>query len=323
MKNKHPYRFFILVSLTFILGCQTQNTEEQALNESEDSPQAQAVLLVQPTEFNAEEKNKITGEYDAVSELTVPRNLQPQNKWVMFEGPVLENDLIAYRFYLDSRHRSDIYGKKTHDLVMDTVGWNYHEIMDWGSDILKVNQSLGIGSPAIWYQDSIYTLSNCAEKTVTLEQDGQQATVRTTFTGLTVGDQTFDLVQNWSIQSGQAWTTINLEVVNGSLPDGMRFATGYVKHLEDNQSGETNDQLYAYNWGVQSFHDENMGMGLIMDQSFQPTYTPDIWSHVYIFENAAKSVNYRFLAAWEQDVIGVRSAADFKQLIVEACQQTD
>ena len=152
----------------------------------------------------------------------------------------MENDVIAYRYYADSRHRFDIYGKRVSDLVMDTVSWDYHNIMDWGSDILKVGNSLGIGSPAIYYKDTLYTLSNCEEKTIEiLKSDANESTIRTTFMNLKIAGETFDLIQDWTMIAGKPWSEIELKVINGQLPEGMAFATGIVKHLDDIIEGET------------------------------------------------------------------------------------
>lgn len=322
MKKNNIYNtlFFLMAGVLFV-ACQSNSTTEESSPEQEVKKKTQALLLTQSFEYDPNDKNKISGDYVAQKKLIVPQNLEPQNKWVMFEGPVLENDLIAYRFYMDSRHRNDIYGKRVKDLVMDTVSWQYHDIMDWGSDILKVNQSLGIGSPAIWYQDSLYTLSECDQKTVEItSQEEESASVRTTFTGLRIADRKFDLIQDWSIRAGEAWSTIRLKVVDGQLPEGMHFATGIVKHLETLTAEENNTCVYAFTWGEQSFHNENMGMGLVMNQNDQPEQVPNIWSHTYVFKKAKAEVSYRFLAAWERDVIGVKNADDFKNLVQQACE---
>jgi hypothetical protein len=281
----------------------------------------QALILTQDFDYNPDDRNKIAGEYISHKKITVPQNLGTQNKWFMFEGPVLENDLVAYRFYGDSRHRTDIYGKISSDLVMDTVSWDYHDIMNWGSDILKVGNSLGIGSPAIWYQDSLYTLSNCQEKTIEIvESRNDKSTVRTTFKKLSVAGEVFDLVQDWSIEAGQPWSEIHLKVTKGSLPDRMYYATGIVKHLPDIMEGELGDYFYAMNWGQQSFHDENMGMAITVDKKYKPELIKDDLSHAYKFTNANQEVRYRFLSAWERDNNKIKDAIAFKKIVEQAAQ---
>ncbi|MEM9822257.1 MAG: DUF4861 family protein, partial [Bacteroidota bacterium] len=234
----------------------------------------------------------------------------------MFEGPVLENDLVAYRYYADHRHRFDIYGKTVANLVMDTVSWQYHDIMNWGSDILKVGNSLGLGSPAIWYKDSLFTFSDCESKTIEIiENTDQKSTLRTTFNNLNILGKRFDVVQDWSLERAQPWSEIHLKVSNGQLPKGMRFATGIVKHLPEIMQGEVEEFFYAMNWGKQSFHNENLGMAILAEKKYQPKHVADDLSHAYAFANAKEAVRYRFLCAWERDNNRVKNANSFKQLV--------
>lgn len=312
---------FLCLCFTGLFSCMEQSDSTKSdVAVSTLSPsvtkKTQALLLTQPLDFDPADKDKITGAYQANTKISVPDNLATQNKWIMFEGPVLENDVIAYRFYADSRHRFDIYAKTVPDLVMDTVGWQYHDIMDWGSDVLKVGNSLGIGSPAIWYLDSLYTLSQSSEKIIEVIENGnEQSVLRTTFKDLTIADQQFDLIQDWSIQAGEAWSEIRLQVVNGKLPEGMYFATGIVKHLPDINVGETSTFKYLSNWGKQSFHKENMGMAVLARKEFDPVSVADELSHAFAFKKADSEVSYRFLAAWERDNSKVRDSDGFNKLV--------
>lgn len=318
-----PFSGF-LVSLLLFSGC-GQPAEEMMDDASTTvaaapaAPLTQAVMLVQGTPFDASDKTKISGPYTSPTTVTVPQDLTGQNKWFMFEGPVLENDKVAYRFYADSRHRFDIYGKRVADLVMDTVSWQYHDIMDWGSDILKVGNSLGMGSPAIYYQDSVYALENCEKKTIEVTKaSGEQSSVRTVWTGLMIGDQKMNVVQDWSIAAGDYFTTIDLSVQGGSLPEGMHFATGIVSHLPEITPGSANGYAYLMNWGEQSYHKEQLGMAVMAEEKYAPKAVEDELSHLLVFENAPEKVSYRFMAVWERDQSGTKDAAAFKAMVEEA-----
>jgi len=311
------------VSILVNYSCKpTPNTVQDSPPQQEQiqiRKSTQALLLTQPRPFSLDDKNKISGDYIVQEAIVVPQDLAPQNKWIMFEGPVLENDLIAYRYYADSRHRFDIYGKRVPDLVMDTVSWDYHDIMDWGSDILKVGNSLGLGSPAIYYNDSLYTLSQCSEKRIEILENGDdRSSIRTTFKDLSIDEHSFDLVQDWSITSGKPWSEIHLKISDGKLPDNMYFATGIVKHLPDIKIEKDDQYLYAMNWGKQTFHDEDMGMALIADNDFVPEKIDNDMSHVIIFKNAKHEVKYRFLAAWKKDLNGVKDDASFQELVINS-----
>lgn len=311
---------WLLIAVQFSCGSPSAGEGDQTTaTVATTTKKTQALLLTQDFPFDSADKDKVTGDYVAQTKITVPSNLATQSKWIMFEGPVLENDLVAYRYYADSRHRFDIYGKTVHDLVMDTVSWQYHDIMNWGSDVLKVGNSLGLGSPAIWYQDSLYTLSECAEKTIEVIENGDdRSAIRTTFTGLKIGEETFDLVQDWSLAAGEPWSEIHLSVSNGALPEEMYFATGFVKHLPELTIGSTADFAYLMNWGEQSFHHENMGMAILAEKVYQPVSIDDELSHVYIFEKAPQEVRYRFLSVWERDNNGVKDAQGFRQLVEQS-----
>ncbi len=321
----HPiYKIFSLLLLLSFISCGTETAKEvttsNATNSATANKKTQALILTQPFDFDPSDKNKMTGKYIAQKKLTIPNNLATQSKWIMFEGPVLENDVIAYRYYADSRHRFDIYAKSVTDLVMDTVGWNYHIITNWGSDVLKVGNSLGIGSPAIWYQDSLHTLSKSAKKELAIIENGNdRSIIRTTFTDLEIEGRTMDLVQDWSIAAGQPYTTINLKITKGQLPDGAYFATGIVKHIDTDQTGENKNRFYAYTWGKQSFHKDYMGMAIFADKNLHPEKIEDVLTHAYIFKNAPKNeVEYAFLAAWEQGNNQVKSEEDFKKIILNS-----
>jgi hypothetical protein len=51
------------------------------------------------------------------------------------EGPAWENDKVAFRIYMDTRNTKDIFGKRTHAMMMDTVGVIpeniYHNLSPW------------------------------------------------------------------------------------------------------------------------------------------------------------------------------------------------
>jgi len=312
----------ILVLGLIFIACGGQEKSSDPIEEiAEDAekPKAQALLLTQSFPYDASRKDSIAGKYVQQTKVTVPGDLGPQNKWVMFEGPVLENDLVAYRFYMDSRHRFDIYGKRVHDLVMDTVSWQYHDIMDWGSDILKVGNSLGMGSPGVLYQDSIYTFSNHGEKTVEIiEAKGNVASIRTIFNDLVIGDEKLNLVQDWSLRSGRREADITLRIEDGVLPEGASFVTGVVKHDTDLQVMDTPNGKAVFSWGKQSYHGENMGMAVLAKAEFVARSQSNPLSHLLVFKPGLSTVEYAFMSAWERDVLPVKTQARFQVAVMNA-----
>lgn len=321
MKNykKFKIQLGLIITVLFIIAC-NQKTSKVLHQNIDPQKHTQAILKVQDFAYDNDNKKKVSGRYIHKQSIMVPKELSGQNKWIMFEGPVLENDKIAYRYYADARHRYDIYAKKVPDLVMDTVSWNYHNIMDWGSDILKVGNSLGMGSPGIYYKDTIYTLSNWASKEIqVLENGNDKSVIRTIFKGLKIEDHTFDIIEDWSIETGNFYCEIELSVIEGQLPAGMYFATGIVKHLPNASIGQVGNGLYAFTFGEQSYHDQNMGMAVMANESYSPRDVENDLSHLYIFENSKKGVKYRFMSVWSEGLGAPKTTAEFKNHVEKAC----
>lgn len=95
------------------------------------------------------------GKWTDVTEYHVPAKHTDHSWDIRFEGPGWESDKVGYRLYMDWRNANDIFGKRTNKLVLQHVGldgfMSYHKMCDWGSDILGVGQSLGIGSIGHWH----------------------------------------------------------------------------------------------------------------------------------------------------------------------------
>ena len=309
------------VVLAGTLSCGTSTNVKQHEGEvptamDGDAPRAQVVLKTQDFAFDPARKDSIGGAYVHRTRVVVPPDLSPQNKWVMFEGPVLENDKIAYRFYLDSRHRFDIYGKRVPDLVMDTVGWDYHDVRDWGADILKVGESLGFGSPGILYRDSVYTFSNADQVTVEVtDTGGAAAALSTTFAGLTVGAQQLTVREEWRLGAGRYDGEVSLAVTEGVLPEGASFTTGLNKLGTDVHilSGDSRTAVYTY--GPQSFHHEDLGMAVVADHAYGPRSVDARLSHLLTFAPDRPEVTYRMLAAWSRGVGSIDTREKFEGLI--------
>jgi hypothetical protein len=308
-----------------ILACTTGSEVSEASssdNANATSPfSVQALLLTQDFEFDPKRKDSVSGEYFTREKLSVPANLSPQNKWVKFEGPVLENDLVGYRFYLDSRHRFDIYGKRTRHLVLDTVGWNYHDISDWGADILKVGNSLGIGSPGIWYQDTVYTLSNYENKEIeVVKAKGTTATIRTTIYGLNLNGHSFDVVQDWTLRAGHRDAAITLTLLRGELPPGASFCTGVVNHNTSAKTSVVGNHFSLFTWGRQSYHEEMLGMAVVAQEDQVAQSHTTALDHLLIFKQGLTSVTYSFMSGWERDAVPVVSEEEFTNAITAAIQ---
>ena len=82
------------------------------------------------------------GHFESAQSSMPPKGHIDHDDYYKFEGPGWESDLIGYRFYLDWRNSTDIFGKKVSKMVLPEVGQvdapTYHELNDWGMDVFKV-----------------------------------------------------------------------------------------------------------------------------------------------------------------------------------------
>ena len=296
------------------IGTQTDQRDATAAR-------AQVVLKTQDFPFDPLRKDSVAGVYVARETVEVPTGLLPQNKWVMFEGPVLENDRIAYRFYMDARHRFDIYGKRVPVLVMDTVGWDYHDVTDWGADILKVGESLGFGSPGVLVGDSLYTLSDARRKVVTVTSaGGDVASLRTTFEDLRIGDQRIDLTQDWRLAAGDYGAELTLAVTKGVLPKGAAFATGLNKLGPPPETMDVGACRALYTYGAQSYHGEDLGMAVLAKAEYRPQQGDHRLSHLLVFGADLQKVSYKMLAGWSRGTEAIDTPEKFVALVQNECR---
>jgi len=122
-----------------------------------------------------QDKVYVGGTFKNVSHVTTPPQYTDHSEYIRYEGPGIESDVVGYRIYLDWRNGFDIFGKKTADLVLQDVGQDgydsYHEMSDWGADILKVGSSLGIGGYGYWDGEKTVLVSDVTERSATIRAD--------------------------------------------------------------------------------------------------------------------------------------------------------
>jgi hypothetical protein len=104
----------------------------------------------------------------AVSDTFYPNQLPGVMGYQRYQtdGPTWENDKVGFRQYLDGRNSIDVFGKKTPAITPENVGINnagvtepnYSNMQDWGTDILHVGNSVGLGGAALLIGDSLLRL---------------------------------------------------------------------------------------------------------------------------------------------------------------------
>ena len=258
------------------------------------------------------------GEFKNVNYLDVPPQHTDHSYFIRYEGPGWESDKIGYRMYLDWRNGFDIYGKKTSEMVLQEVGQDgfesYHEMSDWGMDILKVGSSLGIGSFGLWHNNSAERVSDVDNRICEICADGEiksQLTIQ--YHGWKVANDKYNLTSNLSIKAGDRKTKNHLEV-EGNPPN---LCTGLVKHGAKILKSESNKGNWAYfaTYGEQSLSGDKLGMAILYNKKNLKEITEDKNSHVIVFDPKNDDVTYYFLAAWEREPDGIKNRKSFQKYL--------
>ncbi len=265
-------------------------------------------------------KEYVGGTFKNVQSVTPPPQYTDHSFWIRYEGPGIESDKVAYRVYLDWRNGFDIFGKKTHDVVLQNVGLDgydsYHLNSDWGVDVLKVGNSLGMGGFGFWNGKSVDLVSLVDTRDAIITNNGDlYSGFKINYNGWQVNNQKVDLSAHFSMQAGSRLVNVKLQA-SQQLPN---LAIGLVKHpgttlLEGNQNVSGYAWTYVASWGKQSLSGENdhLGMAVIFRRDDRAEQTTDKNSYVSVMKDKGGELEYYFLAAWEHELDGIKTEADFK-----------
>lgn len=255
------------------------------------------------------------GAFQNVSYLRVPPEHTDHSFYIRYEGPGWESDKVGYRFYLDWRNAIDVYGKKIPDMVLQNVGLDgfdsYHEMADWGVDVLKVGNSLGCGSIGMWYNNKAERVAQTDSIICRIVSNGPiESQIETKYFGWKAGKDSYNLISNLSINAGSRLTKHYLQI------DGkpQNLCTGIAKNDSAQLIQSVNKEsgfLYLATYGRQTLQNDNLGMAVIFSKENFIQIDEDQLSHVVILKPADGVLDYYFLAAWEKEPGGIATEADF------------
>ncbi|MGV8096341.1 MAG: DUF4861 domain-containing protein [Mangrovibacterium sp.] len=181
-----------------------------------------------------------------------------------------ENDKMAFRNYFDCRNVKDLFGKLKPGLIIDKIQTpeipNYHELSDWGMDVLHCGSSLGSGGLAMLENDSLYRLGS----TETYEyQKICEGSVRSVFdlkySGWLVADQNLSAVERISIYPGKYW--FQSDVTVSGFSGQKQIVTGIVTSMLKNEPYHfmANDEYDVIaTLDQQSLNNDTLGMAVML-----------------------------------------------------------
>jgi rhamnogalacturonyl hydrolase YesR len=268
-----------------------------------------------------QEKKYVGGTFQDVDHVTPPPQYTDHSEYIRYEGPGIESDLVGYRVYLDWRNGFDIFGKKTSEMVLQNVGLDgydsYHEMSDWGADILKVGESLGMGGYGTWDGARTVLVSDVAERSTTVRSDGPiHASFEIEYEGWNTGDATVDLTATLSMQAGSPMVDVTLST-SAALDN---LAIGLVAHPEAEVlmgDLDVTGQAWSYlaTFGKQTLFDDDLGMVLLFRKIHLVEPTRDESSQVLVMDPRGTQLSYAFGALWSGQPGGVRTRDELEAFL--------
>lgn len=260
------------------------------------------------------------GKFVDVDSSTVPADHFAHDALYRIEGPGWESDKIVYRYYLDSRNRNDIFGKKIDGLVLQKLGVNdlvsdskesYTKMLDWGMDIFKVGESLGIGSIAMWHDSRAVTVSDVGRVKCYVAENGPVLSgIYTKYTGWKVGDRKYDLYSHLTICGGSRLTRVDLRL------DGpeAELCTGLADHPDCDFIRSSNEEGWNYIalYGKQSLSGDDLGIAVFYKSEDAVEVTRDSLSRIVVLRPEGGRVTYYFAAAWQEEPGGIKNEKEFR-----------
>lgn len=273
------------------------------------------------------------GRYVRIDSVRVPAVHVDHDALFQHEGPAWESDKVGYRFYLDARNRTDIYGKKVTEMVLHTAGVHdlvadnnesYESMLPWGMDNFKVGSSLGIGSIAMEDGKSIETVSNVDSEFCVIAVNGPvRSDVRADYYGWKVAGAMYHLVSSYSITAGSRLTTCRESI----SPEPKNLCTGIAKHentiLLEPADRSGNGWKYLALYGQQSRAGDSMGIAVFYRGSEKIDRRDDDASYLVMLKPHEGELKYYFAAAWEQEQHGITTLEEFRSYLEAVVQKLD
>ena len=263
------------------------------------------------------------GYFKSVKTTTTPPGHIDHNYYYKCEGPCWESDRVGYRLYLDWRNSVDVFGKKVADSVLPNVGHtkdskghdSYHTMSDWGMDIYKVGNSLGIGTFGAWINGKVEKVSKTDSTICIITNDGPiVASINIKYFGWNFGKGKSDLNSNIQIIAGSRLTHYSFYIQT----DYNQFCTGIANHpnttfLLSNDKSD-NHWNYIALWGKQSLAGANdeLGTAIFYNNKQKIKLTEDELSKIIILKPVNGKIDYYFAACWQQEPNGIKNIKEYR-----------
>ncbi|MBE7560920.1 DUF4861 family protein [bacterium] len=265
------------------------------------------------------------GVFGDVTHHVMPKEHAVHDGYYRYEGPGWESDKIAWRMYLDKRNAIDIFGKRIPDMILHQLDMpgapSYHDLQDWGTDALKVGETMGVGGLGMLTEESglrvVKVQDDVEARILDIIADGPvRAVLRQTCKGWKTPQGTLDAVQEIRVYAGQHWFENRITITG--IDKTIQLVSGIVKHLDDLILAPDRKLRWMATHGPQEIHGDVLGMGVIFPTAEMGSGDAGEATGCYYFPielRPGRPGVYWALAAWEREDPRWRNQADFVDLM--------
>lgn len=233
---------------------------------------------------------------------------------IRYEGPGWENNRIGYRLYLDWRNAIDIFGKKTSAMILPVVGQDnfdsYHEMSDWGADILKAGKGIGIGSVDRYLNNEKLHFREVDSTIAAVVNKDKESGVKVNYYGWKTASDKIDFTSILTIKPDQLYTKHTIQ----ASKEIKGICTGIVKQKNTELlKKESKNKKWAYlaTYGTQSLVPDKLGMAIFYQVNTIENIADTDLDYLLVFKPTTKATVFYLLGAWEQEKNGIKSQEEF------------
>nr|WP_315251505.1 DUF4861 family protein [uncultured Flavobacterium sp.] len=267
-----------------------------------------------------ENRKYIGGTFKNVNKLKLAKEHTDHSFDIRYEGPGWESNKIGYRLYLDWRNAIDIFGKKTEAIILPQVGQDgfdsYHNMQDWGSDILKAGKGIGIGSIDRYLNNEKLHFYEVDSTFASVENKEKQSSVKVNYYGWKTASDKIDFTSDLTITPDQRYTKHTFQ----ASKEIKGICTGIVKQKNTELlKRESQNKKWGYiaTYGAQSLVPDNLGMAVFYEINTIESLEDTELDYLLVFKPTTKSTSFYFLGAWEQEKDGIKNKEAFIKYLDE------
>lgn len=260
------------------------------------------------------------GEFKNTSYLKVPDSHTDHSYYIRYEGPGWESNKVGYRLYLDWRNAIDIFGKLTDEMVLQQVGQDgfdsYHNMSEWGADILKVGKGLGIGSIGRMVNNEMQHFKEVDSTFAKVNNNKDKSVVNIDYFGWKTNEQKTNLQSKLTIFPDERYTkhSISSSIALDGICTGIvnLYKLPMVQKVSENKKW-----AYIATYGKQTLFDDNLGMAIFYEVKTAEKVYEGAHDYLIQFKLTTNEITFYFLGAWEKEINGIKTEQQFYQYLNE------